>query len=115
MEIFVENDYRTMVVRVYIRERESSIDKYYFIDNGILSCQTVDRSNFQYPEVKPFMEMPSYFYDSFAKAFIEQLNRDGIKTENENLMQGKLKATELHLNDLRENFGIVLKKLVELS
>lgn len=41
--------------------------------------------------------------------FTQVAQKNGINTENENLLQGKLKATEIHLEDMRE----ISKKLLD--
>lgn len=51
--------------------------------------------------VKPFLELPGNFYQLFIKAIMDHGNEIGLKSINENVLQGKLSATELHLDDMR--------------
>ena len=44
----------------------------------------------------------------FLKACAEELSRQGIKTDNDHKIEGKLEATKYHLEDLR--FMLKLKK-----
>lgn len=60
----------------------------------------------------PLLEMNSSFAKDFLKAVSDYNSRIGIKTENENLLQGKLSATEKHLEDLRCHFTKILDKVV---
>lgn len=47
--------------------------------------------------------------DALIKAFINEGAKSNYRTENENLLKGKLEATQLHLQDMRE----FSKKLLE--
>lgn len=63
-------------------------------------------------EVEPFIELPYGFFDDFVKAVVDFASENNIKTESETLLQGKLSATEKHLEDLRTHFTKVLDKVV---
>jgi hypothetical protein len=64
------------------------------------------------PILKPFLELPSNVFDKFVKAVTDYASDNNIKTESETLLQGKLKATEKHLEDLRGHFTKVLDKVL---
>lgn len=63
----------------------------------------------QPPEgVKPFLNLSAPFAHTLFKALAEYLSNAGIKTKDENMVEGKLQATEEHLKDMRE----IAKKLL---
>ena len=51
---------------------------------------------------KFIMSIPSYLSQEFLQRLVEILDKKGIKSENDNLMKGKLDATKYHLEDLRK-------------
>lgn len=53
------------------------------------------------------MKIPAVMEPQFLKAFAEALDEKGVKTENDFKIQGLLKATKYHLEDMRK---IVFKK-----
>lgn len=48
------------------------------------------------------MQVTERWQDEILKALLEHINERGIRTENENKIEGKLEATERHLKDLRQ-------------
>ncbi len=63
-------------------------------------------------EPVPFLELPSEFFNELVKAIVQHASDNNIKAESETLLQGKLSATEKHLEDLRTYFPKVLNKIV---
>lgn len=53
-------------------------------------------------ELKPFLRLPSRFADQLFKAIADFNANRGIKSKDENLIEGKLQATEKHLKDMQE-------------
>ena len=56
--------------------------------------------------------MPEFVFNDMARAMIEYMSKSGYVTKNESALEGKLLATEKHLEDLRSNFTKVLDKMV---
>ena len=48
------------------------------------------------------MKIPQQIVGPFFKAFAEELDKQGIKTEMDAKIEGKLEATVYHLEDLRQ-------------
>lgn len=112
MEFIFQEDFHSMSVRMYLKTKQG--DKTCIIGqkDGFLIQQTLDPMNFQPEPLIPLLEMNRGFANEFIKAVSDFASNKGIKTENENLLQGKLSATEKHLEDLRGHFTKVLDKVV---
>ena len=53
-------------------------------------------------EVKPFIKLSSHMARHIFKAMADYTSKEGVKTVDENLLKGKMEATEKHLEDMRE-------------
>jgi hypothetical protein len=60
-------------------------------------------------ESKPTMKLSYIYSDALLKAFAAALAEQGIKTDNDHKIEGLLKATLYHLEDMRK---LVFKKEV---
>lgn len=50
---------------------------------------------------KPTMHIDYYMEKEFLKAMAEELNEQGVKTDNDHKIIGTLEATKYHLEDMR--------------
>lgn len=83
----------------------------YYFDNGLLATAEIDEMQLlKEGKLKPFLKLPRYLATNLFKSISEYNSNNGIKTKDENLIEGKLKATETNLSDLRDIVG----KLFEL-
>lgn len=57
----------------------------------------------------PFLSIPEYFALPLFKAIAEYNNEKGIKTRDQNLIEGTLVATEKHLQDMQKIVTKLLK------
>ena len=112
MEFIVQEDWQSMSVRMYLKTRHG--DRVVIIGqkDGVLVEQTLEPMIATKEPLIPLLEMNSSFARDFLKAVSDYNSNTGIKTENETLLQGKLSATEKHLEDLRSHFTKVLDKVV---
>lgn len=115
MEIIVEKNWQNRTVKVYAREIQGSKEVFFGQKDDFIIQQSfeVNSPNFETPII-PLLQMPESLFRDFQKSFLEYLNNQNIKSENENLLQGKLSATEKHLEDLRNYFPKVLDKIISL-
>ena len=51
---------------------------------------------------RPLMSFPRYFCETLFREITAYQSEKGIKTKDENLIEGKLQATEVHLSDMRD-------------
>jgi len=63
------------------------------------------------PDMKPFIHLPRNMSEPFFLAVAEYMGKMNIKPRDQNLIEGELKATKLHLEDMQK---IVNKTLLKL-
>ena len=102
MELIFNDDYRRRQCEIYLREQQGSRIVMIGYDGEHLVQQTLSESEIPEFEIKPLLVIPLSMKSALIKAFTEQGAEMNIKTENENLLKGKLEATEIHLSDMRE-------------
>lgn len=105
IEIHIEDDYSMYAKKVWVIEKASGEIIHYNIDNkGNLIETRISNSEapvFNDKRIRPFMIMPAQFGEAFLLAFTKALTDQGIRTENEHTLEGKLKAMDKHLEDMR--------------
>lgn len=83
-------------------------------ENGFLKSEPIpELQRLDDGKYKPFISMPRFFAEQLFKQIVDYRTGQGIKTENENLLQGKLSATESHLSDMRDFALKLMKHFVE--
>jgi hypothetical protein len=98
-------------VRIYVidevngKRSEITLDR----ESKYLKSKTLDDTCAN--QLEPFLELPENFFNELVKAVVNYAFENNVKTENEHLLEGKLKATEKHLEDLRMYFGKALDKI----
>lgn len=98
-------------VKILLIERSKGITSVYkYTENGI---QVTD----QKPGliVEPFLSLPEEVFNELLKEFMRHGAEKGIQTENENVVTGKLIATEKHLEDMRTGFGKLLDHIIKIK
>jgi len=109
MEIFIEKHLQTNQVEIYLKEQRGRFDAFVHYDGENLVLNTIDPTDPTVQEIKPFMVLPINYFDAIIKAFTQEGKKMGISTENENLLKGKLEATENHLIDMQKITSKLLK------
>jgi len=114
MEVSIQRDYANNKAFIYllggsrnnmIRENFS-----YNSEDQSVSVTCLNEAEFL-QNIKPFLVLPLRMADELVKAFIDLGSEMNIKTESENLLKGKLEATQLHLEDMRElTKHLIIKK-----
>ena len=107
MHLIVNEDWHTFTTSFYLRERRGNHTIIIGQKDGLLVEQTIDGTVAPAP-VEAILKMPSPFAQQFLKAVQDYNSNNNLKTENENLLQGKLQATERHLQDLQKYFQLGL-------
>jgi hypothetical protein len=113
MRFIVINDYETFNKKMYLETYDNGRKVIIGMKDGFLTEQILENNTCSPIPIKPLLEMPLYLGEDFLKAVANYLSDEGIKTENENLLKGKLEATEKHLEDLRKHFDKLLNKIAE--
>lgn len=114
MDVFVEKDFAGQKVKIFVREQRGHQDAFYSVnEDGGLTGTTVDRNSPEIQPIKPFLELPYMFFKHLVKAMVEQTDKEGLKTENESKLEGKLEATSLHLKDMQDIAKQLLEKVTK--
>lgn len=100
MELIIEEDYRKLECRIYAREQRGSQVVIIGYDGESLVEYTLGPELI--PDIKPLLTIPIMMKENLLKAFTQEASKINLNTENENLLRGKLEATELHLKDMRD-------------
>lgn len=83
---------------VFGRGYNGNYGYWHYVDSAhmleFVSCE-------QHTRAEPFMELGSGFAESFLPLLANALNEAGVKMPEKSYLEGKLEATEKHLNDLR--------------
>ena len=111
MDFIYHENWPDFSVNIYLSEVRDGAKFIYGQKDGHIIQQQL---NVQEPlqKIEPLLTLNQYLAEHFLKAVADYLSGRDIKTDNEHLLQGKLAATEKHLEDMRQHFTTVLNKLV---
>ena len=99
--VTIEGKQRTRTVSLFFEEVCNGIVTNLRIENGELLRDEFSVTNIRPLDVKPMLELPDYMFKALGIAVTEHLkNKEGVNT-NKSYLEGKLEATEKHLDDLR--------------
>lgn len=105
MEIKIWDDWLSSTVKIFVIERYKDASSHIkYTENGL--------ERIEHPlggQMHPFIEIPKDIFDVMLKEFMIYGSEKGIQTENENVVTGKLIATEKHLEHSNRN----LDKLID--
>ena len=112
MELLVEKDWSSRRVKIYLREENGDRTTIIGQNRGKLFAQDILPNDFTVRKFHPLLEMPDHLFHQFAAAFSEYNSKNhNYRSKNENLIEGKLQATERHLEDLREFSKVLINTL----
>lgn len=114
MKLIVNNDWDSMSMSFYLEDDRCGKRVIIGQQCGLLTEYTIESYDVGTCRcIEPLLKMPSHTGERFIKAIVDYASEQQIKTVNENLLQGKLQATEKHLEDMRNGFVKILDKLIE--
>ena len=110
LEVFVERSHSTNSVRVWVSNSDFAGNIINLtMNNGILEQKQFSAHEIVLGEgLVPFIEVPMSLAQTLFKALAEWLKESGIRTRDESLIEGKLLATEKHLESEIELTGRLL-------
>ncbi len=112
LEIHIEEELGMYTKKVWVIEKLPGEMIYYNIgkDGNMIETRRKDSEPYVLNDdkYKPFMIIPMQMAESFLLGFTKALAGMGIRTENEHKTEGRLEATEKHLEDMQK---IVFKQL----
>ena len=99
MEVYIQNDFPGYYTKVYAFDRTAdSRRQFYYMEGGNLIKETQVEGE---DSAKPLFIIPTNMVNEFMLAFVDALNKQGIKPEEDSVIKGKLIATEKHLGDMQ--------------
>lgn len=111
MEIRVIDNYMDYTCEIYLVEQDNIRRQTFYAYNDGQILGTQREANCASPEeIKPFLKIPQDLWKQFERAVINNANKLDIKTDNEFKIEGELKATKLHLQDMREIIKTIILK-----
>lgn len=108
LKIIIIDNYANNCVEVWLREQGLNDSKNInYVDNKLIET-SIPFDQIPDSSVQPFLKLPMNLAGNLFNAIFEHISKNGIKTPNENLLIGKLQATEEHLKDMREFTKLLL-------
>jgi len=101
MELIFNDSYETMQCSIYVRDKNGYDTVIIGYDGENLMHQILPKNTIR-TDIKPLFIIPIHMKDELIKAFINEGAKSNLRTDNENMLKGKLEAVELHLKDMRE-------------
>lgn len=101
MEIQVHRNPRGRHVEIYIFENRGRFDVFYTFHNGVIVEQEIEQSNLWPEDIHPTMKIPEAIYVPLLEQLSKEASKQGVSTETENHLKGKLEATKEHLADMK--------------
>jgi hypothetical protein len=111
MELYVNEHFDSRTIDVWLVDPMNGTDCFYTTHSEDPAIQGVFRhesdtyirsgTTDQSGKVKPFMKISDRLFKEFLRLMVDYASKHQLKTENENLLTGKLVATEKHLADMR--------------
>jgi hypothetical protein len=112
MEIHIEEDMSHGFIKIYGVKRHGERVVVIGYDGEKLLEQVAPLEPTVW-EFKPLLTVPWFYWKSMSEGLAQQLSKRGLATENENLLKGKLEATQAHLTDMRDMSKQMLTKILK--
>lgn len=103
LKFFIEHRLEKSSIDIFAIERLADADRVVNFDGDSIVVTTLP--NQPTPAIKPLLSLPMFFGQTFLNAIHEHVSQQKArsgKPANESLLEGKLLATEKHLEDMRE-------------
>lgn len=113
MRLIVNTDYSNWTTDFYLEDQRNGRRVIIGQIDGLLAEYIIDEAVVITSKINPQLRMPIPLSDEFIKLVVDYASEKQIKTVNENLLQGKLTATEKHLEDMRAVFSKAFDKILE--
>lgn len=101
LDIFIENNRYKRSIEIWVIEKGIQKDINIHFNGNELITTDLEHCNVAPEGVKPFLSLPNKLAEDIFKAVTEYNSINGIKTKDQTLIEGKLIATENHLEDMR--------------
>ena len=99
LKVYITERPESWIVEIWVIIKGLEYDQNVTVSDGCLIMTKIEPGEIQH---NPFLKLPYHFADLLFKSLIEYNSERGMKSKDENLLTGKLAATENHLNDMRK-------------
>jgi len=116
MELIIQEDIPSFVTKIYGKIEKGNQTYIVGYDGKNLVEQLLPDSPFvDNKKIKPLLVIPHHFLRDLVAGFAEYAQKKDIRTENQNLLEGKLIATEKHLSDMQDFAKKLLDSQIKLK
>lgn len=112
IEVHINRRFDSRSVEVWVHSQNGAkLENYFHNEHGWLDSEIIDLARGEHfsKDIKPFLSVDYSLWEILSRAILDSLSKEGIKTKDENLIEGKLSATEKHLEDMRQITKHLLK------
>ena len=102
LRIEIQRVYERNAIKVWLIEDTPDGQNVISQENGEMVVNHIPAGEAISLDMKPFLNLPAQFANTLFQAIAEYNSAEGKRTKDENLLEGKLEATQLHLEDMRE-------------
>lgn len=111
-EFHIQQVFETGVTNIWVIERAPDGEFNIVSEKGELIRQKLERGVILAGDGRyPFVSLPYYLADGFLRNISEHLSKKGIKSKDENHIEGELQAKKEHLADMQ----MIVKKVLKLD
>ena len=102
MNLSINRDFERNRAEIYLVENAGGVNRYfsYSKTKGFTSVD-VPIGSIPTNKIEPLLIVPMPLLPDIFKLFGDEANNAGLSTSNEDLLKGKLAASEKHLEDMR--------------
>jgi len=109
LQLWVEKNFHSRKIKIWMRRLTPHADEnYQYAKAGTIIVTQTENMCAPDKNLKPFLEMDERMFDDFLKLILDYAAHKKIKTETQSFTDGKLQATEKHL----ENTIQIIDKLL---
>ncbi len=115
MELIIKEELDTFITKIYGKIEKGNQTYIIGYDGKNLVEQALSDNPFEEKKIKPLLIIPHNYLRDIVAGFAEYAQKKDIRTENQNLLEGKLIATEKHLSDMRDFAKKLLDSQLEIT
>lgn len=109
--LHIVDDYPTLICKIYLLELRRMQEFLIGYDGNCLISQKIDELSSITKEYIPLLQFPLLMKDIILYHFTNAAQENNIRRKDDSVVEGKLIATEKHLEDMRN----IVKKLLKMK
>jgi len=109
-KVFIEENYDHYKTKVWVRNYRGNVIENLMLNDGVLESEIIEFGKC-HVGLKPFIELPTNYFNDIFPVIMQSLQGKGFKTEYEYVNEGKLNQMIEHKNDLKDILKSVIEKI----